>query len=286
MGSRYGGLKQLDPMGPGGGTLMDYTVYDAMRAGFTRVVFVIRRDFEAQFREQVMLRYDGRIKVGLAFQDLLDLPPGFELPPGRVKPWGTGHALLAARHVVDGPFCVCNADDYYGQAAPVAVAQHLKLGVHDEGCLVTFSLGATLSEHGTVSRGVCRVHAGWLQGIHEHRHLQPGSGGVLDQEAPAGAALLPFDTPVSMQFWGFQAELLPRFWAAFEAFCRDLKDPLTSEFYLPSAVDAGIQGGWLKVRALHVGERWFGATYPDDKPRVQAALRALVAEGAYPANVF
>jgi len=278
MGSRYGGLKQLDPMGPGGETLMDYTVYDAIQAGFTRVVFVIRRDFEAQFREQVAVRYDGRIKVDLAFQDPTDLPAGFTLPEGRIKPWGTGHAMLAARHTVDGPFCVCNADDYYGRAACVAVAHTLRQGAAGEGCLVSFSLGATLSEHGTVSRGVCRVQGGCK--------LQPGADSVHDLEADAGSPALAFDTPVSMQFWGFEKEVLPRFWKVFEQFCRDLKDPLTAEFYLPAAVDAGIREGWLKVRVLHVGERWFGATYPDDKPRVQAALRELVDEGGYPSRLF
>jgi hypothetical protein len=166
------------------------------------------------------------------------------------------------------------------------VAESLRQGSQGEGCLVSFSLGATLSEHGTVSRGVCKVQAGWLQGITEHRKLQPGADGVHDLEAAAGAPALQFDTPVSMQFWGFQAGVLPRFWQVFEKFCAELKDPLASEFYLPAAVDAGIQGGWLKVRALHVGERWFGATYPEDKPRVQAALRELVAEGAYPAKLF
>ena len=160
MGSRYGGLKQLDPMGPHGETLMDYTVHDAIRSGFSRVVFVIRRDFEEQFRGQVASRYAGRIRVDLAFQDPDDLPKGFARPEGRVKPWGTGHALLAARHAVDGPFCVCNADDYYGRAACEAVAGALRHGADGEGSLVTFRLGATLSEHGTVSRGVCRVHAG------------------------------------------------------------------------------------------------------------------------------
>jgi NDP-sugar pyrophosphorylase family protein len=284
MGSRYGGLKQLDPFGPHGETLMDYSVFDAKRAGFTRVVFVIRKDFEADFRAQVAAKYEGRIKVELAFQSLEALPAGHPVPEGRSKPWGTGQALLAAKALLTGPFAVCNADDFYGGEAYAAMAAWLRACAAGEGALVSFRLGATLSSFGTVSRGVCRVENGTLLDVTERSKLRGEAHGVRDLESPQ-APLLDLETPVSMNFWGFHPSVLPHFEAGFIGFLGSLPDPLKSEYYLPSAVKRGLNEGWLRVRALPGGQRWFGVTYPEDKAEVQAALLALAATGQYPASL-
>jgi NDP-sugar pyrophosphorylase family protein len=284
MGSRYGGLKQLDPFGPNGETLMDYSVFDAERAGFTRVVFVIRKDFEAEFQAQVAAKYAGRIGVGLAFQSLEALPQGFTVPEGRSKPWGTGQALLAAKALLTGPFAVCNADDFYGREAYAAMAAWLKSAAAGEGALVSFRLGGTLSEHGTVSRGVCEVKDGYLQDVTERTKLRAQEDGVRDLDAP-GAPLLDLETPVSMNFWGFHPSVLGHFEAGFIDFLASMPEPLKSEFYLPSAVKQGLRERWLKVSALSGGQRWFGVTYPQDKAEVQSALRALVEEGSYPGKL-
>jgi NDP-sugar pyrophosphorylase family protein len=284
MGSRYGGLKQLDPFGPNGETLMDYAVFDAKRAGFSRVVFVIRKDFEAEFREQVAAKYAGQMKVELAFQSLQDLPAGKRVPEGRTKPWGTTHALLAAKALLTGPFAVCNADDFYGREAYAALGQWLTQAKEGEGALVTFRMGATLSEHGTVSRGVCVVEQGQLQDVTECTKLKAMDGGVRDLDAPA-MGLLSLETPVSMNFWGFHPSVLGRFEAGFIGFLESLADPLKGEYYLPTAVKLGLKEKWLKVRALPGGLRWFGVTYPEDKQAVQAELKKLVDSGQYPASI-
>jgi hypothetical protein len=284
MGSRYGGLKQIDPFGPNGETLMDYAVHDAKRAGFTRVVFVIRKDFEAEFRAQVAAKYEGRVKVELAFQSLDALPEGFSAPVGRSKPWGTAHALLAAKALLTGPFAVCNADDCYGREAYETMAAWLKGAAPGEGALVSFRLGGTLSEHGTVSRGVCEVQDGYLRDVTERTKLRREAGGVRDLEAP-GAALLDLETPVSMNFWGFHPGVMGHFEAGFIGFLASMPEPLKSEFYLPSAVKQGLREKWLRVRALPGGRRWFGVTYPQDKAEVQAALQGLVDQGVYPSSL-
>lgn len=285
MGSRYGGLKQLDPFGPHGETLMDYSVYDALQAGFTRVVFVIRKDFEAEFREQVASKYEGRVRVELAFQSLEALPPGLSVPEGRTKPWGTAQALLAASGKLDGPFAVCNADDFYGREAYQALGAWLKQAPAGEGALVSFRLGGTLSEHGTVSRGVCTVADGWLRDVTERTKLRAEGKAVRDLDAP-GDVLFSLETPVSMNFWGFHPSVLKHFEAGFIGFLKSLPDPLKGEYYLPSAVKQGLSEGWLKVHALPGGQRWFGVTYPQDKGSVQSELQKLAAAGAYPSPLF
>lgn len=280
MGSRYGGLKQLDPFGPHGETLMDYSVHDAIRAGFTRVVFVIRKDFEAAFREQVAAKYAGKIQAELAFQSLGALPAGKRVPEGRTKPWGTAQALLAAAPLLHGPFAVCNADDFYGREAYEAIAGYLRDAREGEGALVTYRLGSTLSEHGTVSRGLCEVELGFLKDVTERTKLSRDGDGVKDLDAPQ-AGKFDLEAPVSMNFWGFHPSVLGRFEAGFIGFLETLADPMKNEFYLPSAVKLGLQSHWLKVRALPGGVRWFGVTYPEDKASVQAELQKLVAEGHY-----
>jgi hypothetical protein len=283
MGSRYGGLKQLEAFGPGGATLMDYGIFDAKRAGFTRVIFVIRREFEAEFRERIAARYDGVLDVALAFQSLDDLPAGSDLPAGREKPWGTGHALLAARALLTGPFCVCNADDFYGRDAYASMGGFLRNAEPAQGALVGFDLGATLSVNGTVARGICDVQAGRLLQVRERTRLRADDADVLDE---ATGERFDLHAPVSMNFWGFHADALRLFEAAFAEFFKDLRDPLKDEFYLPLAVDQAMRAGRLQVQALPGGRQWFGVTYPQDKAAVQEALLKRVDEGDYPARLW
>lgn len=282
MGSRYGGLKQLDPVGPSGELVLDYSVYDARQAGFSRVVFVIRREFAEEFHRQVASRYEGSLEIALAFQDLGDLPPGFSMPPARQKPWGTGHAILAARNVVDGPFLAVNADDFYGREAFALVAHHLRSS--SELALVTYELGRTLSEYGTVARGVCSVAGGFLQSVEEHVQIARGEDGRISGVDTSGQLrMLDERTPVSMNFWGFPAEILSELGRLFEEFLRSggLENP-KAEFYIPSAVNALMRDGRAKVVALSTREEWLGVTYREDKQRMVRALAELASRGIYP----
>lgn len=282
MGSRYGGLKQMEPMGPGGETLMDYSVFDAARAGFTRLIFVIRRDFEADFRAKVASKYTGRFAVDLVFQSLDDLPAGRRLPPGRVKPWGTGHALRAARQAVSGPFAVVNADDFYGREGLTGLAQWLGSASEGRAAAVTYPLGATLSRHGTVSRGVCRVEKGRVRAITERLKLGWREGTGWDEEAKAPLAL---ETPVSLNLFGFQASFLRRLDQGFDAFLDGRVDPTLAEYQLPTQVNLAMAEG-LDVQSLACGTRWFGLTYPEDRALVKAQLQALVDQHVYPPSLF
>lgn len=288
MGSRYGGLKQMDPMGPAGETILDYSVFDAARAGFSRVVFVIRKDFEAAFRERAK-RFEKIIEVDFAFQDMADLPQGFAVPPGREKPWGTAHAVRAARGVLTGPFAVINADDFYGAEAYRKLAAFLR-GTHAQGglCpvgLVAFRLDKTLSEHGGVARGVCTTDAqGHLQSIEECVGLVPdGRGGakLLKDGADTGRRFAG-DTPVSMNCWGFSAAFLPVLEREFLEFMRAKGAELKSESYLPAAVDAAVAKKLAHVEVLKTDGDWFGVTYREDAPAVRAALQTLTQRGDYP----
>lgn len=286
MGSRYGGLKQVDPMGPAGETVLDYSVFDAIRAGFDRVLFIIRRDFETEFRAAVGARFEGRVKVDYVFQSLDALPEGRAVPAGRVKPWGTGHAVWCAREALDGPFAVVNADDFYGAGSFARLAGFLRAAAAaaepaaspvPEYAMVGFRLANTLSEHGAVSRGVCAVGTdGVLAGIEEHT-------GILAAEVGDGAGCkYKPDTVVSMNCWGFTADFLPRLDARWRAFLALHGASEKTEFYLPFAVNDLLAAGEARVRVLTTDDQWFGVTYREDKPRVQAAIGALVASGAYP----
>ncbi|MCX6937357.1 MAG: NTP transferase domain-containing protein [Verrucomicrobia bacterium] len=280
MGSRYGGLKQIDPMGPSGETVLDYTVHDAARAGFGRVLFIIRRDFADAFRASVGERFAGRVQVDYAFQELDLLPEGGVLPVGRVKPWGTGHALWCARAALNGPFAVVNADDFYGAQSLAALAAFLRAqsggaaGGVPVYAMVGFPLGNTLSEHGAVSRGVCTVAAdGALRDIEEHTGIRAAEVGAGRRYDPA--------TPVSMNCWGFTPEFLPQLDAGWLGFFAAHGGEEKAEFYLPAAVNALVQAGAAHVLVLPTADHWFGVTYREDKPRVQAALAGLVACGVY-----
>ncbi len=289
MGSRYGGLKQLDPMGPNGETVLDYSVYDAIRAGFGKVVFVIRRDFEAQFKTAVGNRFEDRIVVEYAYQSLDDLPEGFTLPAGREKPWGTAHAVRAARGRIDTPFAVINADDFYGQDAFARLADHFReQGDQPElrTCMVGYPLRNTLSEHGTVNRGICRVENGILQGVEEHTGIAATAGGAARGRNLAGAAVeLPLEAIVSMNFWGFTPAIFASLEADFTEFLAQHIETPKSECYIPSLVDRLIQTGQTECAVLETDGCWFGVTYPEDKPRVQAGLRKLLENGSYPASI-
>lgn len=278
MGSRYGGLKQVDPMGPAGETVLDYAVFDARRAGFQRVVFVIRRDFEVIFREQVGARCARILDVDYAFQELTDLPPWGASPRSlgaeRQKPWGTGHAVWCARRQVADPFAVINADDFYGEDSFRQLAGFLrKAGPAHRYAMVGFRLDQTLSEHGAVSRGVAVVRGGKLAGLDERTGIQP---------ADVGTGAYRGDEIVSMNCWGFTPAVFAQLEAKFADFLRTRGTDPKAEFYLPAAISALVAGGEAEVEVLPTQARWFGVTYREDRPRVVAAIDGLIRSGAYP----
>ncbi len=286
MGSRYGGLKQIDPMGPSGETVMDYSVYDAIRAGFERIVFVIRKDFEDAFRERITCSVASKVDVRYAFQELDDLPTGVTAPAGRSKPWGTAHAVRAARHEVDGPFAVINADDFYGADAFRQLASFFQRadGGLQNGAMVGFQLGETLSEYGTVSRGICRTdEEGFLREVSEATDIQASEDSSVSGKGPDGSPLkLSTNTLVSMNFWGFQPEIFKVMESVFSEFLAGQGDTLDSEWYLPDLVTGLIDSREGRFKVLPAEGQWFGVTYPEDKGKVVAAIQSLVESGTYP----
>ena len=294
MGSRYGGLKQLDPVGEHGQLIIDYSIYDARRAGFDTVVFVIKREHEAEFRAAIGDRLGGAMTVKYAFQALEDLPEGERVPEGRVKPWGTAQAVLAARHVVDGPFAVVNADDYYGPEAFREMYDYLSTHEDRPGCyeyaMVGYLLGNTVTEHGHVARGVCvETEDHFLRSVTEHTHIEKdGEDARSTQDGGQTWQHLAGDTIVSMNLWGFTRSFLTEAEARFPAFLdRTLKDdPIKGEYFLPSVVSALIGEGKARVKVLRSRDRWYGVTYHEDKPVVVAAIARMTQEGLYPANLW
>lgn len=293
LGSRYGGLKQLDPMGPAGETLLDYSVFDALRAGFDRVVFVVRRDFEAQFRAEVGARFERQMEVAYAFQSLDDLPSPFRTPADRQKPWGTGHAIWSARAAVTAPFVAVNADDFYGRDAYRTLADFfaatspLVAGQPARFAMAGYRLDRTLSAHGPVSRGVCVVNAnGHLQTVGEHTEIARGMDGTIHATNPAGQPVtLPGQASVSLNFWGFTPAVFPRLEAGFARFLGARLEEPRAEYYIPAAVTEMVASGAATVDVLATSANWFGVTYRDDKPLVTAALADLTRAGEYPANL-
>lgn len=286
MGSRYGGLKQIDPVGPHDATLLDYSIFDAARAGFGRIVFVIRHDIEEAFVQNVGAKYDGvDIEVAYAFQELDDLPEGFRCPRGREKPWGTGHATLAARDLLDAPFAVVNADDFYGRRAFELLAEHLRSG-SDEYAMVGFVLRDTLSSHGTVTRGVCRTDGGYLQTIEELGGIARNGAGAVCPDPAGGSRQLSGDETVSMNFWGFPIEVLPRLQSGFVEFLDGRLDDPKAEYLLPHRIDGLIGSGAARVRVLPGGGPWFGVTYKEDRDGVRRSIRALIDAGDYPERLW
>jgi NDP-sugar pyrophosphorylase family protein len=287
MGSRYGGLKQIDPVGPSGETLLDYSIFDAVRAGFEKVVFVIRRDIEDDFVDRVGARYeelDG-LTVGYAFQELDDLPRGFDLPENREKPWGTGHATLAARQHLGGPFAVVNADDFYGRRAYAMLGEHLRSG-HDDYAMVGFVLRETLSEHGTVTRGVCRTSGGFLEQIVELSEIaRQQQGATYPGDGDEPGRLTGTET-VSMNLWGFTPSIFPHLEAGLVEFLESrIGDPV-SEFLLPDLIDRLIAEGAARVRVLEGGGPWFGVTYREDREGVARSIREQIDAGEYPEKLW
>lgn len=284
MGSRYGGLKQLDPMGPNGETVLDYSVYDAIRGGFDRVIFVIREDFAEAFKTGVGERFAGRIQVDYAFQRLDDLPAPFVAPEGRTKPWGTTHAIRAARELVDGPFAVINADDFYGSDAYLQASRFLKRS-DDSSCgLVAYPLENTLSEHGSVNRGICEVSDdGLLMGVEEVVKIARDESGVVAGTGMDGERhVLEPKAPASMNFWAFPEQFMADLESEFIEFLKEYGEKETSEFYIPTVVDSLIHKGKTRCEVLETSATWFGVTYPEDKPYVVQSITGLIARGDYP----
>ena len=290
MGSRYGGLKQLDALGPNGESVMDYSVFDALRAGFDRVIFIIRKDFEKEFREHIGSRYDGKIKVDYAFQALNDLPGDFKVPEGREKPWGTGHAVYSARELLNGPFAVINADDFYGADCYVKLAGFLKncqCTSKVSGCIASFVLENTLSENGSVSRGICSVNeSGLLEKVVENTAIFRNDNGEIVSDVNGSTIKLTGKEQVSMNAWGFSNAIVPHLTKLFEEFLAARGSELKSEFYLPGAVDALINAGIADITVLNSADSWFGVTYREDKPFVQESIKKLISDGKYPVNLF
>ncbi len=288
MGSRYGALKQIEPFGPDGETLMDYSLRDALEAGFERAVFVIRREFEAVFLEKIVRRYEKRVHVEYVFQEMSDLPAGFSAPFERQKPWGTAHAIWAARTVIREPFASINADDYYGKTTFRLVARHLTRppvgGRVPEYCMAGFRVDQTLSEHGAVARGMCEVDGqGFLKSVAERTGVEQSDGNIKFMDETGCIHLLKGDETVSMNVWGFQPlvfEQLGRHLSKFLKAHNRTRD--TSEFYIPAAVDLILKEKAARVRVLPTPDHWFGVTYQDDRPRVAAALREMAERGEYP----
>jgi len=290
IGSRYGGLKQVDPLGPGGEFVMDYAVFDAWRAGVERVVFVIRRDMAEDFHALRGARYATRLRVDYAFQELGDLPDGQQPPPGRTRPWGTGHAARAARQVIDAPFLCINADDFYGRRAIAALAEFLRQPAEpgpDRHAMVAFRLRNTLSEHGTVSRGVCQVSAdGLLAGIREHPAIARRGGGIHEKVGAGSVRTFSGDERVSLNLWGFRPGILAELDARFAEFFRLHLHDLKAEFQLPKVVDELIHERRATVRVLDTDDAWFGVTHREDRPAAQTRLAELAAAGVYPTPLW
>ncbi len=293
MGSRYGGLKQIDPVGPHGALIIDYSIYDAKRAGFETVIFVIKPEIEADFKAAIGARIAGFLDVKYVFQDKNDLPAGYTSPADRVKPWGTAQAALAARHLVDGPFAVINADDYYGPEGFKAIYDYLT--AHPDGAVYEYAMAGyliknTVTEHGHVARGVCTADGeGYLADIVERTHIEKdGDHARYTEDGGETWTSLPGDTPVSMNLWGFHKSFLNEVWDRFPAFLdRALaENPLKAEYFLPSVVSALITEGRARVKILKSHDKWYGVTYQEDKPVVVSAIRALVDQGLYPEHLW
>jgi dTDP-glucose pyrophosphorylase len=286
MGSRYGGLKQMDPVGPADETIIDYAIFDALRAGFAKLVFVIRRDLEQPFREIVGQRFEKRLPVHYVFQELGDLPPGFSVPPNRTKPWGTTHAILAGQSVIQEPFAAINADDFYGAQAFRLLAQHLSSGSADY-CMAGFTLRQTLSDFGSVARGVCEVGAdGYLKSVVELTRIERDGAEVKNTDAAGRITKLTGEETVSMNFWGFTPEIFPMLRAKFAAFLTKNGRDEKAECYIPSVVNELVVSGQARVKVLRTGDPWFGVTYREDRQRVVESIRQLVSRGDYPERLW
>ena len=286
IGSRYGGLKQIDPVGPAGETIIDYSIFDALRAGFGKLVFVIRKDIEQQFREIVGARFEKRIATEYVFQSLEDIPPRFTVPAGRTKPWGTTQAILLAASVIHEPFAAINADDFYGADGYRELARHLTSGTPDY-AMVGFILRNTLSDFGSVARGVCQVaDDGYLLHIVELTKIERDGDGARNTDAAGRVTTLSGDEPVSLNMWGFTPRVFDQLRERFENFLEGNASDLKAECYSPSTVGELVQSGEARVRVLHTRDSWFGVTYREDRPRVIESIRRLIGDGLYPERLW
>ena len=292
MGSRYGGLKQMDPVGPAGETILDYSIFDAKRAGFRRVIFLIKHEMEELFREKVGSRIEKHLEVRYAFQQLEKLPEGYAVPEGRVKPWGTGHAVLCCRELVDAPFCVINADDYYGMEAFRLAYDFLSRAVDTDPqryMMVGYELKNTVTENGYVARGVCAVDEnGLLTDVTERTHIIDTVDGQLYTEDGATYHKLPDDTRVSMNMWGFTEGFMAELAGAFPAFLNGAakQNPVKAEFFVPSVVSGMIHSGKAAVQVLPTSDKWHGVTYREDRASVVEAIGGMTADGVYPSPLW
>jgi hypothetical protein len=290
MGSRYGGLKQLDGLGPNGETIMDYSVFDAIRGGFGKIVFVIRKDFEADFREKILSKYENHIPVEVVFQSLDKLPEGFTCPEGRVKPWGTNHAVLMGKEVIREPFAVINADDFYGRDSFAVLGRYLNELPADAAnryCMVGFRVGNTLSESGTVARGICSTNeAGNLTTVVERTEIMRIDGKVSYKDEQGAWVVVDENTPVSMNMWGFTPDYFAHSESYFIDFLKANSENLKAEYFIPLMVNKLITEGTSTVRVLDTDSKWFGVTYAADRQGVVDKINALIAAGEYPAKLF
>jgi dTDP-glucose pyrophosphorylase len=286
MGSRYGGLKQIDPVGPAGETIIDYSIFDAMRAGFGKLVFVIRRDIEGAFREAIGARFEKRLPVEYVFQELDKLPPGFSVPPNRKKPWGTGQAILMAAEVIREPFAAINADDFYGAISFRVLAEHLRSGSSDY-AMVGFVLRNTLSEFGSVARGACQVGPdGYVRAVTELTKIERDGAGAKYIDAAGAVCRLSGDEPVSMNMWGFTPTVFAHLREQLIAFLKQHAHEEKSELYIPSVVNELVRAGRERCQVLRTTDSWFGVTYREDRPFVVEGIRALVGRGDYPERLW
>lgn len=287
MGSRYGSLKQLDKFGPSGETIIDYSIYDAIRAGFGKVVFVIRKSIEAEFTEVFFKKFAGKIELDYVLQELDRLPEGVSLPEERTKPWGTGHAVLVAAEKINEPFAVINADDYYGYRSFQIMADFLSNLDKVEHCLVGYRLRNTLSEHGYVSRGICQVDdKEYLESVKERTHIYLTDNDKVVYKEGEQEIELSGEEVASMNLMGFAPEAFNQFKSSFDVFIKENINDLKKEFFLPSVVNEIIQTGQAKVKVLRTADKWFGVTYKEDKEVAQQKLEKLVEEGVYPDNLW
>ena len=292
MGSRYGGLKQLDGLGPNGETIMDYSIYDAIKAGFGKIVFVIRKDFEQDFREKILSKYEGHIPAELCFQSLDALPQGFSVPQDRVKPWGTNHAVLMAKDVIKEPVCVISCDDFYNRDAFMVIGQFLSAlpqGATNTYAMVGFRVGNTLSENGTVARGICSTNeAGHLTTVVERTEIMRVDGPVCYKDEQGAWVPVDDNTPVSMNMWGFTPDYFEHSEAYFKEFLADPKnmENLKAEFFIPLMVNKLINEGTSTVKVLDTTSKWFGVTYAADREDTVKRIQKLIDEGVYPAKLF
>jgi hypothetical protein len=290
MGSRYGSLKQIDPVGPSGETIIDYSIYDAIRAGFGKVVFIIRKSFEQDFKDIFISKLQPYIPVEYVFQEIDKVPEGLAVSPERTKPWGTAHAVLMAKDVIHEPFAVINGDDFYGSGAFETMAEYLNslnADTQTQYSLVGYQVGNTMSDNGTVSRGICREDEnGFLVSVTERHNIQYAQGGIVYKDDADGFEFLKPETLVSMNFWGFTPKYFEQTELMFSDFVKSNYDSIKAEFYIPFAIDNLINSRSASVKVLRSDAKWFGVTYKEDKPLVIEKLKQLITAGIYPAQLW